>query len=294
LRAGVKEADFPDKRAVRRAFERAAQSYDSAAVLHREIGARLLQHLDPIRIAPRVAIDLGCGTGALLEPLARRFPATTIVGLDFSHAMLLQSRGRAPRWRRIFAQGRPLLCADAERLPLTTGACELIVSNLALQWCRPPEVFAEGARVLSNGGLLLFSTFGPDTLRELRESFAAVDAAPHVNPFADMHDLGDALVHAGFADPVMEMEMMTVEYESVQHVARDLKALGAVNASPRRARGLLGREGWEQMAEHYERFRRAGALPATYEVIYGHAWKTQRRVASDGRQVVEFRRGGAR
>jgi malonyl-CoA O-methyltransferase len=287
----VNPADFPDKRAVRRAFERAAPGYDAAAVLHREIGSRLLQHLDPMRVAPRVALDLGCGTGSLLEPLARRFPEATVIGLDFAHAMLMQSRERAPWWRRAFAtRGAGLVCADAERLPLAAAACDLVVSNLALQWCRPPEVFAECARALSNGGLLLFSTFGPDTLRELREAFASVDAGAHVNSFVDMHDLGDALVHAGFADPVMEMEMMTLEYESVANVARDLKSLGAVNGSPRRSRGLLGRERWERMAQRYEGFRRDGVLPATYEVIYGHAWKTQRRVAPDGRQIVEFRR----
>ena len=289
----MKEPDPPEKRAVRRAFERAAASYDGAAVLHREIGARLLQHLDPMRVAPGVALDLGCGTGALLEPLARRFPESTILGADIAHAMLLQSRRRAPWWRRAFAsQGARLVCADAERLPLGAGSCHLIVSNLALQWCRPPAFFAECARALSTGGLLLFSTFGPDTLRELRASFAEVDRAAHVNSFIDMHDLGDALVHAGFADPVMEMEMMTVEYESVEAVARDLQSLGAVNASPSRSRGLLGRNGWKRMAERYEKYRRDGALPATYEVVYGHAWKTQRRVAADGRQVVEFRSRG--
>jgi malonyl-CoA O-methyltransferase len=289
LPAGVKETHFPEKRAVRRRFGRSASTYDAHAVLHREVGARLLQHLDPMRIEPRLVVDLGCGTGALFEPLSRRFPRARLVGIDLAHAMLVRSRRRGRWWQRAFASPRVwLACADAERLPMAAESCDMVVSNLALQWCRPEPFFAECARVLPAEGLLLFSTFGPDTLKELRASFAVVDGAPHVGTFVDMHDLGDALVHAGFADPVMEMEIITLEYASVEAIARDLKAVGAANASPGRSRGLLGRDGWKLMAERYESFRRAGALPATYEVVYGHAWKARRRAAADGRQVIDF------
>lgn len=289
------ESALPVKRDVRRAFERAARTYDEAAILQREVCARLVEHLDPVRLAPRRVVDLGCGTGYAFDALARRFPAASLLGLDIAPAMLARARRRSPWWQRVLGAPRPaLLCADAERLPLASGSVDLVFSNLALQWCEPARVFAEAARALATEGLLLFSTFGPDTLKELRSAFAEADGAPHVNRFADMHDLGDALVHAGFADPVMERETLTVEYGSALAVARDLKALGAVNSLPARARGLPGRARWRRMTEAYDRFRRDGALPATWEVVYGHAWKVPPRRLADGRQVVSFSPGPLR
>ena len=284
------EPRHPDKRAVRRSFERAAADYDRHAVLQREVGERLAQHLDPIRVDPRTIVELGCGTGESFAALARRFPAARLLGLDLAPAMLERARGRTPAWKRLVGARSPtLVCADAERLPLAPASSQLVYSNLTLQWCRPEAVFAEVARVLEAGGLFLFSSFGPDTLKELRAAFAAVDDAQHVNPFVDMHDLGDALVHAGLADPVMEMEVLTVEYASVEAIARDLKAIGAHNVLPGRPRGLSGRGRWQRMAAAYERHRRGGALPATFEVIYGHAWKIAPRKTADGRQVIDFR-----
>jgi len=203
--------------------------------------------------------------------------------------MLRQAASRVPAWRRLLGARRPaLVCADIERLPLATGCAQLAFSNLALQWCKAENAFAEVARVLEPGGLFLFSTFGPDTLKELRAAFAAADRHDHVNSFVDMHDLGDALVAAGLADPVMEMEMITLEYASVEAVARDLKAIGAGNALPDRPRGLSGRGRWRQVAESYERHRRDGVLPASWEVIYGHAWKVAPKRLADGRQVIDF------
>jgi malonyl-CoA O-methyltransferase len=282
---------MPDKRAVRRSFERAAATYDGHDVLQREVGERLLTHLDPIRLDPRVVVDVGTGTGGSLAGLAQRYPRARTVGIDLARAMLERAARRTPTWRRLLgARGPALVCADAERMPLAGACAQLLFSNLTLQWCEPEAVFAEASRVLEPGGLFLFSTFGPDTLRELRDAFAAVDRREHVNRFVDMHDLGDALVHAGFADPVMEMEMITLEYASVEAVARDLKAIGATNALAGRPRGLSGRGWWRQVAERYERHRRDGALPASWEVIYGHAWKVPPRRLADGRQVIEFRR----
>jgi malonyl-CoA O-methyltransferase len=285
------ESALPEKRRVRRSFERAARRYDAAAFLQREIGTRLLAHLDPVRIAPARIVDLGSGTGLFFAPLARRYPQADLVAIDLAFDMLAVAAERLPWWKRALGARAPgLVCADAERLPLAGASCELAFSNLTLQWCRPEAVFAEVARVLATGGLFLFSTFGPDTLKELRAAFAAVDGDAHVNTFVDMHDLGDGLVAAGFADPVMEMETLTLEYASVEAVARDLKAIGAHNALPNRPRGLSGRRRWARMVERYEAMRRDGALPATFEVLYGHAWRAAPRRIADGRQVIDFQR----
>ena len=280
---------LPVKRDVRRSFDRAAPTYDEAAFLQREVCARLVEHLEPVRLAPRRVLDLGCGTGHAFDLLAKRFPSASILGLDIAPAMLARARERSPWWRRMLGSRHPaLVCADAERLPVAGASVDLVFSNLVLQWCDPARAFAEAARALSNEGLFLFSTLGPDTLRELRAAFAEADGAPHVNRFVDMHDLGDALVHAGFADPVMEMETLTLEYDSAMAVVRDLKAIGAVNSLPSRTRGLPGRSRWKRMTDAYERFRRDGVLPATWEIVYGHAWKVPPKRLADGRQVVGF------
>jgi len=283
----------PEKRAARRAFDRAAARYDEAAALQQEVGRRLLEHLEPIAIQPARIVDLGCATGAHLEPLGRRYPRAKVVGIDVSQAMLARARLRAPWWRRFAGGGPALARADAEKLPLAAASCDFIFSNLTLHWCDPPSYFGEAARVLSTGGLLLFSTFGPDTLKELRAAFAAVDEAPHVHRFIDMHDLGDALVHAGFGDPVMEMENITVEYRDVAAMARELRDTGAANAWPGRRRGLMTPARWEGMTQRYEKLRRGGALPATCEIVYGHAWKAAPSKTADGRQIIGFRPRGA-
>jgi malonyl-CoA O-methyltransferase len=282
------DSPVPEKRAVRRSFERAARTYDRNSVLQCEVGLRLLKHLDPIRIDPARVLDVGCGTGLFFAKLRERFPRADMLGVDIARPMLEVAKRRTPFLTRALRRHPRLICGDAERLPLAAGSVPFIFSNLALQWTRPEAVFAEAARVLETGGLFLFSTFGPDTLKELRTAFAAADGYQHVNRFVDMHDLGDALVHAGFADPVMEMEVITLEYACVEAVARDLKAIGARNALPGRPRGLSGRGRWRKTIERYELERRNGVLPATYEVVYGHAWKAAPRRTEDGRQVIDF------
>ena len=286
----MKEHAFPVKRDARRAFERAAATYDDAAVLQREVGRRLFEHLDPIVIEPRRILDMGCGTGDAFESMGRRYPKAEVIGADFSRSMLARARARTGWLRRTFGAGAPrLICADAARLPLAHGSVDFVFSNLALHWNHPDGVFAEAARVLPTGGLFMFSTLGPDTLKELRAAFGG---AAHVHPFIDMHDLGDALVHAGFADPVMEMEVITLEYSRVNDLARDLKATGAQNALAERAHGLTTPRRWKAMADRYEAHRRGEALPATFEIVYGHAWKTAPRHIGDGRQVIDFKGRG--
>ena len=290
-----------DPRSVRRAFERAAATYDSAAVLDREIGQRMAERLALVRLKPRAILDAGCGTGEGLDELRTRYPEAAIVGLDIALAMLAASKRRrssapAPErsiLARIVRAGSTapgpsaLVCADACRMPLAAGAFDLVWSNLTLQWINDPQIaFAEFHRVLRIGGLLMFTTFGPDTLTELRAAFAGADRATHVSRFIDMHDLGDTLVHGGFAGPVMDMEKLTLTYADAKALMCDLKAIGAQNATVGRPRGLTGRARWQRMIESLEKFRRDGRLPATFEVIYGHAWKPEPRVAADGRAIV--------
>jgi malonyl-CoA O-methyltransferase len=257
---------------VRASFDRAAEAYDAVAVLQREVGTRVMERLDLVRMQPQVLLDVGAGTGWCSATLAQRYPRARMLALDLAPAMLHRARQRfsaLARWRR----GHAFICGDAEALPVADASCDLLFSNLALQWCPDLErAFSEFRRVLRPGGLLMFSTFGPDTLKELRTSWAAADGAVHVNRFVDMHDVGDALVRAGLADPVMDMEHITLTYRDVGGLMRDLKGLGAHNVNAARQRGLTGKRRLQAMRQAYEAFRRDGVLPATHEVVYGHAW----------------------
>jgi len=257
-----------DKAKTRRAFGRSAQRYDQVAVLQREVGDRLLQRLDLLRLKPSRVLDLGAGTGRLSTALARRYRRARVVALDIAEPMLRVARERAPRF------GRPrYVCGDMEALPLADGCADMIFSNLSLQWCNEPDqVFAEFRRILRPGGVVMFTTFGPDTLRELRASWAGVDGYTHVNAFLDMHDIGDALVRAGLAEPVMDMETFTLTYGRLRDLMADLKALGAHNVTAGRPPGLTGKQRLKALEQAYEAYRGGGRLPATYEVVYGHAW----------------------
>jgi malonyl-CoA O-methyltransferase len=252
---------------VRRSFDRAARTYDDAAVLHAEVRENLLQRLQLVTLVPGVVLDAGAGTGHASRALKRRYPKARVVALDSSPKML-QAAAKQQSWRRPFER----VCADAGLLPLRDGSVDLIVSNLMLQWCDPDAVFAEFRRVLRPSGLLSFSAFGPDTLRELRLAWRQVDAHSHVHQFIDMHDLGDALVRNGFAAPVLDVERFTLRYLDVRKVAADLKATGAHNSTAGRARGLTSPRKFAAMQAAYEQFRQEGRLPATYEVVFAHAW----------------------
>jgi malonyl-CoA O-methyltransferase len=265
---------------VRRSFDRAATTYDAAAVLHAEVRDTLLKRLDLTALTPRVVLDAGAGTGHGSRALIRRYPKALVIALDSSRRML-QVAGRQQSWLRRFSP----VCADAVRLPFADASVDLIISNLMLQWCDPDAVFAEFRRVLAPQGLLSFTTLGPDTLRELRSAWGEVDARSHVNQFIDMHDIGDALVRGGFAAPVLDVERYTLTYLDLRRVAADLKATGARNATRGRAKGLTGRRQFAALQSAYEAFRREGRLPATYEVVFGHAWMpvaAARRSGADG------------
>ncbi|HNA83208.1 MAG TPA: malonyl-ACP O-methyltransferase BioC [Thiobacillaceae bacterium] len=288
------------KRAIRRSFEAAAGRYDASAFLQQEVARRLDDHLEGMKIDPGLILDAGCGTGFGLSLLKARFPRARQLGLDLAHAMASQAQARqasAPGWRRLFSREVParLLCADMECLPLRKDSLDMVWSSLALQWVGEPDTaFREAHRVLKPEGLFLFATFGPDTLMELRAATADLDGHQHVNRFIDMHDLGDALVHAGFSNPVMEMERLTLTYEALPGLLRDLKAIGAHTVLENRRAGLMGKAEWRRLTDNYERFRRDGRLPATYEVVYGHAWAGTKDRLEDGRQVIQWKIAGKR
>jgi malonyl-CoA O-methyltransferase len=257
-----------DSGRVRAAFDAAAADYDAVAVIQAEVRQRLLERLDLFRIAPRRILDAGCGTGHGARALLRRYRGVELVALDLAPGMLRAARRRRPWLRRLDA-----VCGDAAALPLADGSVDLVFSNLMLQWCNEPDrVFAEFRRVLRPGGLALFTSFGPDTLKELRAAWRAADGHTHVSRFIDMHDLGDALLRAGLGEPVMDMEHLTLTYPDVRSLMRDLKTMGARNATSGRSRGLTGPRRLAAVENYYEGLRRDGRLPATWEVVYGHAW----------------------
>ena len=273
---------FISKQKVRRAFDRAADGYDDAAVLQKEVCGRLLEKLDYIRLIPGLILDAGVGTGDAIAPLMKRYKKSRIVALDLSERMLEKAAVHGSLLRR----PEPV-CADLERLPFQDGCFDLVFSSLTLQWCNDlPGTFAGLLRVLRPGGLLMFSTFGPDTLKELRACWRRVDDAVHVNQFTDMHDVGDLLMRGGFADPVMEAEVISVNYRSVDRLMADLRAIGAnVTAQGGRA-GLTAAAALSTLRAAYEEYRADGLLPASYEVVYGHAWKPDLQRASTVRVDV--------
>jgi len=261
-----------DKQRVRHAFDRAAADYDRVAVLQREVGKRLLERLDYIRLQPNTITDIGAGTGHLSKHLAQRYKQASVIALDLAPNMLRSARRHAGTLARLLRR-QSFVCADAERLPLADRSTDMIFSNLTLQWCGDLDrVFAEFRRVLRPGGMALFSTFGPDTLKELRDSWSAADGAVHVSAFIDMHDIGDALLRSGFADPVMDAERFTLTYPDVYMLMRELKLLGAHNAARGRNHSLTGKGRLRAMTAAYECYRDNGTLPATYEVVYALAW----------------------
>ena len=266
--SGLNPRSIINKRWVRRAFDRAAETYDDAAVLQREVCQRMLQHLDPVKMVPEVVLDVGAGTGFGVGLLMKRYKKARICAVDLAPEML-KKVAKQGSWLR-----KPeLICADADNLPLADDSVDMIVSSLMLQWSGDLErTFREFKRVLKPGGVLMFATFGPDTLMELRNSWSQVDRDGHVNQFLDMHDVGDALLNCQFSDPVMDREMLTLTYQKVTDLMRDLKAIGANTPSSGRRRGLMTAQTLAAVEQSYEKYRNNGVLPASYEIVYGQAW----------------------
>ncbi|MFN0159621.1 MAG: methyltransferase domain-containing protein [Burkholderiales bacterium] len=282
---------FADRRALRRNFEKAAASFARADALHREIGSRMAERLDLVKLEPSRIVDLGCGIGGDFPALARRFPRASIVGVDFASSMIRQAAPARPAWRRWLAGNVPkAVCADVAALPFVAGGFELAWSNLALHWQDDPEpAVREAQRVLAPGGLFMFSTLGPDTLGELRDMCrVAFGGSVHVRSFIDLHDLGDLLGRAGFAAPVMDMERITLTYADHAGLVADLRHSGSTNAMRGRSRGLLSRAAGQRFAGAAQSALRDGRLAMTFEVIYGHAWKGMPRRTASGQAIVNF------
>lgn len=261
-------------------------------MLSREVCARMVERLDLVRLVPARILDVGSGTGIAAQAMAQRYSGAHITALDASLPMLSMQR-HGGSWRNLLRaalgrRGHSQICAAMESMPVRTGAMDLVVSNLALHWTSALEtVFRELHRVLRRGGLLMFTTLGPDTLCELAQASADARGRSPVHSFVDMHDLGDMLVHSGFADPVMDMERLTLTYAAVDDLLRDIRSSGALSARSG-AIGLRTPRWRERITQRYERLRRDGRLPATFEVVYGHAWKPEQgpRVTADGRAVI--------
>jgi len=256
-----------DRRALSRHFERASRTFDAHAVLASRVREELLSRLDLVAFEPRVVLDLGCGTAHAARALKRRWPKARVLALDRSSAMLARAAAQSSFLRRF-----ERACADAVALPIASGAVDLVFSSLMLPAIDALDAaLAEARRVLSARGYFTFATLGPDTLRELRAAWAAADGGAHVHRFLDMHDVGDALVRAGFADPVMDVERVTLTYRDVRALVADLRAVGASNALAERRRALTGRRRWAIVEAKYARDA-DGRLPASCEVVYGQAW----------------------
>lgn len=259
-----------DSRHIRRAFSRSASSYDAAAALQHEVEKRLLESLDYLgeRI-PQVVLDVGSGPAHAAAAMRKRWPHARVIAMDLALPMLREAKKQSGWWKPFTR-----LCADARALPIAENSVDVLFTNLCLQWVEDlPSVFAGFRRVLKPGGLLLCSTFGPETLIELRDAFAQADAVPHVSRFPPIAQFGDALMLAGFRDPVLDRDRFTLTYDDLPGLMRELRAMGATNALQSRRHTLTGRARFAAASAAYEILRRTdGKLPSSWEVIYAQAW----------------------
>lgn len=276
-----------DRIAIRRRFARAAASYAEASRLEAEVGARMLERLDYVKLDPRRVLDAGCGPAREAAALADRYPQATLVLLDPALPMLGTARPAGLLSRLFARRERFAICGELERMPVAASSIGLAWSNMALHWVAEPlAAIRELHRVLEPDALVMFSTLGPDSLKELR----AAAGPARVHAFVDMHDIGDMLVHAGFADPVMDMEHVTLTFESPRALVAELKAIGATNRTRGRPRALMGRTRWSRAMQRLQSLARDGRIPATFEVVYGHAWKIAPRTTPEGHAIVRVQR----
>ena len=258
-----------NKKRIAESFNRSAETYDYASILHREVGRRMIDRLEFMLIEPEIVLDVGAATGYCARLLSKRYPEAKHIAFDIALNMMQSSKNCEET-----EENQGFVCGDAEKLPFADNSVDFIFSCFAFQWFPNLNVALEEMfRVLKPEGLLMFASFGPDTLAELRYAWNDVDDYTHVNTFLDMHDVGDSLIQSGYSDPVMDMDMMALEYDSVKAIMKDLKQLGAHNIIDNRPSGLMGKGKMQKMIDNYETFRDSeGLLPASYEVIYGHAW----------------------
>ena len=260
------------KQTIADSFSKAAPHYEAAAYLQKEVASRLLERLELMNVSPKNILDAGCGTGFCTRILDKKFSKAKTIGIDIAPRMIEYAKQQKGFFNKIEYQ-----VADIEQLPFADNSFDLVFSNLTVQWSvEPNQVFLELNRVLKPGGLLIFSSLGPDTLTELKQSWQQVDQNVHVNDFLDMHIIGDQVHSARFDNTVMDRDVITLTYQTMLGLMKDLKAIGAHNMDTERQRGLLGKSKFEKLKKAYEVFRwQDGQLPATYEVVYGHAWKKQ-------------------
>lgn len=280
-----------DSALIRRRFSASAPHASKNDFIAREISSRMTERLDYVRITPKRILDLGCGHGADLPMLAQRYPDAQRIALDYALPLLKLTGPESGFFKRLLGKSHATqrVCAEASQLPLARSSVDLIWSNLLLNWLSDPmDALREAHRVLAVDGLLMFSTLGPDTLCELREALPGPVGA-RVHRFIDMHDLGDSLVQAGFADPVMDMQTLTLTYPDTDALFSELKTTASASASTNRPRGLTGRHTWQNVRERLERMRQQGRIPATLEIVFGHAWKPEPKTLDDGRAIIRFK-----
>ena len=266
-----------------KAFNAHAGEYEQAARVQHEIGERLLERLQYLKINPRYILDLGCGPGYFSAQLKKRYPRAHVIGFDLAYAMLQRAKTKQG-WLKKWG----LVNGDMTAMPFATGLFDLVFANQVIHWSPSlPMVMRELNRIMNVNGCLMFTTLGPDTFCELRQAFAAVDNHAHANVFSDMHDIGDVLLAERFIDPVVDMDRLSVHYSTFLQLVRSLKAQGVRNINAGRNPGLTGRQAWRNFEAAYSAFRtEQGKFPLTYEVVYGHAWKGEQRITDKGTETL--------
>ena len=266
-----------------KAFNDNASRYEQAAIVQYEIGERLFERLQYLKINPRFILDLGCGPGTFSARLKKYYPRAHVVGFDLAFGMLREAKAKQG-WLKKW----PLVAGNMMAMPFAPGIFDLVFANQVIHWSPTLSgVMSELSRVMNKEGCLMFSTLGPDTFRELRHSSLDSDKHAHANDFVDMHDIGDSLLSEHFLDPVVDMEMLTAHYETVPKLFQALKAQGVRNINPARNPGLTGTQSWRCFERELSAFKTAqGKFPLTYEVLYGHAWKGEQRRVEKGTETM--------